>query len=595
MGDYDMKVTVESDPIRIGANPQPPNVLKISIENRGGKIEQARPVRAVRIHGRLGSDPDALFLNPEDCKKCSLRLDGSPDWDPGRWAFGDDGSFRLELNRYADVLFEQGEMLTLSLTDLLSRTATGAASLTVTLGPAEAPALWEQQNIQIRKEEDFTGINCFYSEPAELDEHDAGTSVTLHWLTSNLEKRRLLRNAVEVPGCDFEKAQGSKEVGVGQEPVVTFTLEGTETKPGGGRKTARLTLNVVLPGWHDVQLELSPGDRGYAAASEAGAAPKVIKLFPTLVAIAPDNMLWGVFRCRDRRRDHHMLFQTTNPLGGWTLVDERFPLAFATSPAVISGGRLWLVGGSRIQQEQTSNRLCCYDLERLEWSDMPAQAEDPAVGPMPARMGHGVVWFDDRIWVMGGRDAGGNALDDVWTFDPKAETPVWRRETEHAGWSPRCLISPIVFDKKIWLFGGAEEPDSNNLFADIWCGDGKSWLWWGTPGFLGRTGLATLGGALQVMNGKLMLLGKCRQRVGKDADHESFLRRLDSPSSRTWSAPLPAENLADWGSYVTFACTLIGWSTDYPTGGRTSHLLALALGPDDDDYANTKPMKLYLA
>jgi hypothetical protein len=324
-----------------------------------------------------------------------------------------------------------------------------------------------------------------------------------------------------------------------------------------------------------------------------------IELSPTTIALAPLNRLYGIFRFRAGGSDRYLLFDTDNPRGVWSLRDKKVPPAFATSPAVIAGGKLWLVGGSRIQQEQTSNRLCWRDLKDGGWHEIELAVGPEPKKPMAPRMGHGVVYYKDRVWVMGGRDAAGNALDDVWTFNPNDEQPKWNRETEHAGWSPRCLISPIVFNKEIWLFGGAEEPDSDTLFTDVWHGDGERWRLWGTPGFLEEEKLAPIGGALQVIKGRLVLLGRGRTAEGKkDEETPQFFRQLDSASSRSWR-PLPAGDLGDWAPYVTFACELVGWETSYPTEKgvkENSMLLALALGPNDGgDYANAKPLMFYLA
>jgi hypothetical protein len=375
---------------------------------------------------------------------------------------------------------------------------------------------------------------------------------------------------------------------------VNFTLVAHDAGLNWDHKST-LTLNVVSRGWNDVELVLQPGDPGYPSAAEATAGlvrPQGgITLTPAMIALAPDNRLYGLFRRGAAASEGYLLFSTDNPRGVWSLVDEQVPSAFATSPGVIAAGKLWLVGGSRIRQEQTSNRLCCYDLEQGTWRN-----EIDAGRDMPARMGHGVVYFKDRVWVMGGRDAGGNARDDVWTFDPKAEAPVWHRETEHAKWPARCLISPVVYDGQIWLFGGAEEPDSDKLFADIWCGDGKNWISRGTPGFLKDAKLTPLGGALQVMHERLVLIGRGRRIEGADERTEQFFQQLDSATSSTWRS-LKADALAEWGPYVTFACTLVGWTRSHATGSGASHLLlALALGPDDSpNYANTKPLKFYLA
>ena len=87
-------------------------------------------------------------------------------------------------------------------------------------------------------------------------------------------------------------------------------------------------------------------------------------------------------------------------------------------------------------------------------------------------MGHAALKFGNEIWIMGGRDEAGNALNDVWALDP--QTYSWR-SVGNAPWSARCLFYPAVFNNKIWLYGGAEEPFAENLFDDFWVYDGVKW------------------------------------------------------------------------------------------------------------------------
>ncbi len=56
-----------------------------------------------------------------------------------------------------------------------------------------------------------------------------------------------------------------------------------------------------------------------------------------------------------------------------------------------------------------------------------------------------------------------------------AEPPTWVLETEHAGWRPRDSQGEVVFNDRIWLFGGWYDSKSAPP-RDVWSSrDGKTW------------------------------------------------------------------------------------------------------------------------
>jgi hypothetical protein len=55
---------------------------------------------------------------------------------------------------------------------------------------------------------------------------------------------------------------------------------------------------------------------------------------------------------------------------------------------------------------------------------------EPGQADWTERMGHAVLVFQNQIWVMGGRDSAGNALNDIWKRD--ASSPKWTpRDRSH--------------------------------------------------------------------------------------------------------------------------------------------------------------------
>ena len=99
--------------------------------------------------------------------------------------------------------------------------------------------------------------------------------------------------------------------------------------------------------------------------------------------------------------------------------------------------------------------------------------------PAPAniftpRVSHQVLNYDDKIWVLGGYEAGGKVLNDVWFSD---DGRAWQQATANASWQPRRNFGSVVFNDKMWLLGGFISEDSTVAnFNDIWDStNGRDW------------------------------------------------------------------------------------------------------------------------
>ena len=95
------------------------------------------------------------------------------------------------------------------------------------------------------------------------------------------------------------------------------------------------------------------------------------------------------------------------------------------------------------------------------------------------RWGHGTVVFNNELWVMGGADSlYGNPYaktkDDVWRSSDGVD---WTLVTDSAGWPPRVSMTPLVFDGKMWVMGGATiDYTGFPLYNDVWSStDGVHW------------------------------------------------------------------------------------------------------------------------
>jgi hypothetical protein len=118
-----------------------------------------------------------------------------------------------------------------------------------------------------------------------------------------------------------------------------------------------------------------------------------------------------------------------------------------------------------------------------------------------ARRTHASVFFDNKMWVLGGYDYPGyhRAWNDVWY---SIDGSSWTCATESAGWSGRWEQTAVAFDNKIWILGGMDV--NGNLRNDVWYStDGVNWTQ-ATPsaGWPGRSGHTSV-----VFDNKIWVLG----------------------------------------------------------------------------------------
>jgi len=147
----------------------------------------------------------------------------------------------------------------------------------------------------------------------------------------------------------------------------------------------------------------------------------------------------------------------------------------------------------------------------------------------------------------------------------------------NALWSPRCLIAPIVFDHRIWLYGGAEEPSSAELFHDLYTcsyapAQGAKWEKQELTGVIeGSESRKPIASCLQVFKGKLYVFGKFRTVHHRDNSRldEPLGFCLSDPSTRTWER-FPTDGLKTWGAHTTFSYQAVNF--------KDKMLIAKALG-----------------
>ncbi len=128
--------------------------------------------------------------------------------------------------------------------------------------------------------------------------------------------------------------------------------------------------------------------------------------------------------------------------------------------SVVFHGKIWVMGGSDGGER---NDVWC-SANGKDWTQM----RDPG---WKARHGHISFVYDNKIWIFGGQNVS-TYLNDVW-YSQDGET--WTCATPSATWVARtwyCNYSGVVYDNKMWLFGGHNGTNLN----DIWYSkDGQNW------------------------------------------------------------------------------------------------------------------------
>ena len=148
-----------------------------------------------------------------------------------------------------------------------------------------------------------------------------------------------------------------------------------------------------------------------------------------------------------------------------------------------------------------------------------------------AREGHTSVVFNGKIWVMGGRDADFNDLNDVWS-SPDGKT--WTQVNAAAEWKARSGHTSVVLDSKIWIMGGKRGFELLTLYNDVWSSpDGKTW----TQVDAAADWKARDYHTSVVFDSKIWIMG------GSDVDSNRLNDVWSSPDGKTWTQVSAA---AEW-------------------------------------------------
>lgn len=148
---------------------------------------------------------------------------------------------------------------------------------------------------------------------------------------------------------------------------------------------------------------------------------------------------------------------------------------------VVFKGKMWVMGGTTDFYENSPstmmNDVWCSE-DGKNWELVTANAGWSKRPYLQA------VVYDDKIWVMGGGvrtpDEHANFKNDVWCSEDGIH---WEEVVSHADWEPRIWFSSVVYRDRMWVLGGFglkdnhyEDFKSYHNLNDVWYSDdGKSW------------------------------------------------------------------------------------------------------------------------
>lgn len=135
-------------------------------------------------------------------------------------------------------------------------------------------------------------------------------------------------------------------------------------------------------------------------------------------------------------------------------------------------GKTLLLNGSTITN--TAHTLVHSAFYKLKEGSQVSTNSKEISAPFAARSGHEVVFFKNKLWVIGGQ-SGSAYKNDIWSSDDgKSWTQVSVTGTQFSGRAYHQVVtSNIGGSEKLWLIGGFDGTSSKN---DVWSStDGATW------------------------------------------------------------------------------------------------------------------------
>lgn len=146
----------------------------------------------------------------------------------------------------------------------------------------------------------------------------------------------------------------------------------------------------------------------------------------------------------------------------WTQATTNTP-ARSGHAMVVFNNKVWLIGGYANSWGKYKNDVWC-SIDGISWQCVIDSAS------FSPRIYHCCVVFNGKMWLIGGMERKTH-LNDVWS---SVDGVIWEAVTDSASFPQRCSHSCVVYDNKIWVIGGSDSGYS--ALNDVWCSaDGADW------------------------------------------------------------------------------------------------------------------------
>lgn len=153
------------------------------------------------------------------------------------------------------------------------------------------------------------------------------------------------------------------------------------------------------------------------------------------------------------------------------------------------------------------------------------------------RYGHGVVAFNNQIFVMGGIDQTEATLGDIYA---SVDGLTWTQKASNAPWGPRSDFGLIVFNSALYLLGGRF---GSTFYGDVWRSvDGTNWTQVAAGAFPARSnmGFCLFGNRIWVAGGYA------------SSSLNTFNDIWASSDGVNWAHPAPNAPTCPWASRAKF-------------------------------------------
>jgi hypothetical protein len=147
----------------------------------------------------------------------------------------------------------------------------------------------------------------------------------------------------------------------------------------------------------------------------------------------------------------------------------RIPADAAARPGAVFDDKLYFMGGSSYDANLPDRDVGYFHFEANIWVDAHSRSDEAWPEAMPARMGHALLASPDgRLWVIGGYNGDGGAMNDIWVYNKDAGQAADRWKKYQGPWEPRCLFGATFHGRELWIAGGFDNPGGYPTYDDIW-------------------------------------------------------------------------------------------------------------------------------